>query len=243
MDIDEIQRSEPNHLDGQPQPVNIATTTDLPPQLPAINNCTTTQQVITATITRGKLALPIVIVEVLGPIRSMRVNVLLDTGSDTTLCTEHLIDQQSLLSKPHITSLATRTSSHTLSKCHLTDITIHSLCDQQIHILEEVTSCDVVPVSAKCRASAVEVSEWKHLEQYEFIYHDKHTINIVIGQDNYLLITAEDIKPGKTAREPGEVQTSLGWYVAGRIEGAPVPPTLLLMDNRIIPPFSFHSNF
>ena len=157
----------------------------------------------------------------------MRVNALLDTGSDSTLCTEHLIDQLSLPNEPHIISLPTLTSSRTLSKCHLTDITIYSLYDQQIHILEEVTSCDVVPVSAKCRASAVEVSEWKHLEQYKFIYHDEDTIDIVIGQDNYLLITAEDIKPGKTARESGAVQTSLGWYIAGGIEGVLVPPTLL----------------
>ena len=73
----------------------------------------------------------------------------------------------------------------------------------------------------------MEVSEWKHLEQYKFIYHDEDTIDIVIGQDNYLLITAEDIKLGKTARESGAVQTSLGWYIAGRIEGVLVPPTLL----------------
>ena len=146
----------------------------------------------------------------------MRVNALLDTGSDPTLCTERLIDQLSLPSESHITSLTTLMSSHTLSKCCLTDITIHSLYNQQIHILEEVTSYDVVPVSAKCRASAVDVSEWKHFEQYQFIYHDEDTIDLVIGKDNYLLITAEDIKPGKTAREPGAVQIS--WYVAGIIK-------------------------
>ena len=80
----------------------------------------------------------------------MRVNALLDTGSDPTLCTERLIDQLSLPSESHITSLTTLTSSHTLSKCCLTDITIHSLYNQQIHILEEVTSYDVVP----CQQSA-----------------------------------------------------------------------------------------
>ena len=53
VDIDEILRSKPNHLDGQPQPVYIATTADLPSQLPASNNCSTTQQVITVTIARG----------------------------------------------------------------------------------------------------------------------------------------------------------------------------------------------
>ena len=183
--------------------------------------------------TGRKVALPIVpcMVKSLG--RTIHTYALIDGGANCTMCTVRLVKQLNITPSPLTTTLTTVEQACVPLKCGLTDLHITSIDGDEI-ILTDVLAKESLPISATCRASAVEVMQWDHLKNLDIHFPDIEQVDILIGQDHPDLHVPRDTEPGERGkRQPYGMKTDLGWYVGGPLNNPPMDKVSCFAINEV----------
>ena len=137
----------------------------------------------------------------------------LDPGSNTTFCTDQLLNRLGISVVQAELSLATLNSDNIMRKCQQVALQVYDLEERNCVELPEVFSCPKLPVSANDTRQQSDVDRLQHLEgiQLTSIYSD---VDLLIGND---VVKALEPKQVIESQDGGHyaVRTVLGWTING----------------------------
>ena len=137
----------------------------------------------------------------------------LDGGSNTTFCTENLLNQLNATGRKTTLSLTTMAQEDSPIKSSIVNLEIFDLNQENFIDLPTVFSTAKLPVSKENMASQQDVEKWSHLEGIEIPKIDAE-VNLLIGSDVPQALEPLEIKRGQKG-EPYATRTALGWVVNG----------------------------
>ena len=148
---------------------------------------------------------------------------LFDSGSEVTLCHEHL--QQKLgVSGPRLNFTLSGMTGSTRVESQLLDIVATSM-DETVSVeLSNVRTVKHMPISSDCIAKKGELTRWSHLCDIELQELEVGEVMLVIGlKEKPNLFLPLEYKAGGED-EPVAVRYSLGWTVIGSVGGRKEDP-------------------
>ena len=143
---------------------------------------------------------------------------LLDSGSEVTLCHEHL--QKKLgVSGPRLNVTLSGMTGSTRVESQLLDIVVTSM-DETVSVeLSHVRTVKQMPISSDCTAKKGDLTRWPHLCNIEFQELEVGEVMLVIGlKEKPNLFLPLEYKTGGED-EPLAVRYSLVWTVIGPVGG------------------------
>ena len=143
---------------------------------------------------------------------------LLDSGSEVTLCHEHL--QKKLgVSGPRLNFTLSGMTGSTRVESQLLDIVVTSM-DETVSVeLSNVRTVKQMPLSSDCIAKKGDLTRWPHLCDIELQELEVGEVMLVIGlKEKPNLFLPLEYKAGGED-EPVAVRYSLGWTVIGPVGG------------------------
>ena len=165
---------------------------------------------------RPRVCFKVVPVRVSGPgsDKQLTTYAFLDSGSDTTLCLESLVQELSLESKPADFTLSTVNYKGN-ERGHRTRLNIEALDGKTKFVLDQVLTMDSLPIGERHFASNRELRKWPHLNGVSLPEIEELRVSILIGSDRLDVIDDNsEIRRGARG-QPYAVKTPLGWTVYG----------------------------
>lgn len=137
----------------------------------------------------------------------------LDPGSNTTFCTDQLINHLGISGEQTELSLTTMNSDNVMRKCQRVTLQVYDLEEKNCVVLPKVFSCPKLPVSTKDIPQQIDVDRWQHLEgiQLPSIYSD---VDLLIGNDVVKALEPKQVIESQDGG-PYAVRTVLGWTING----------------------------
>ena len=161
-----------------------------------------------AEVTDGRVLLPLVKVTVNDLFETCA---LLDSGSNTTFCSQKLVDSVGIESTPVEYTISTMSSSRESRNGKLVNLELQSSDGLAKVSLRNVYVTDNIPVS-QCK---LDLTGYAHLT--DLPVHDVSSrVDLLIGQDNAELLLPLQTRSGSKG-EPFAIQTVLGWSVNGPV--------------------------
>lgn len=165
----------------------------------------------TPTSSRPRVCFKVVSVGVSGPgsDKQLTTYAFLDSGSDTTLCLESLIQELSLESEPGDFTLST-VNYEGNERGHRARLNIEALDGKTKFVLDQVLTMDSLPIGERHFASNRELRKWPHLDGVSLPEIEEHRVSILSGSDRPDVIDDNsEIRRGARG-QPYAVNTPLG---------------------------------
>ena len=170
---------------------------------------------VSSNISNTKVAyLQVLPIYVLNGTRSIKVNALLDSGSDSTLVTKTLADKLKLTEKdqPLTLSNAVCTSTRTMSK--LVNFQILSPSHPLKILISNAWVVENLDLLRFTINSNTINKQWNHLQDIQIEVDNSQEISVLIGADYPHLHISKDVGIGNDD-EPIAISTPLGWVLLG----------------------------
>ena len=165
---------------------------------------------------RPRVCLKVVPVKVSGPgsNKQLMTYAFLDSGSDTTLCLESLVEELSLECEPTDFTLST-VNYEGKERGHRARLDIEALDGKTKFTLDQVLTMDSLPIGERHFASNRELTKWPHLDGISLPEIEGQRVSVLIGGDRPDIIDDNsEIRRGARG-QPYAVNTPLGWTVYG----------------------------
>ena len=165
---------------------------------------------------RPRVCFKVVPVKVSGPgsNKQLMTYAFLDSGSDTTLCLESLVEELSLECEPTDFTLST-VNYEGKERGHRARLDIEALDGKTKFTLDQVLTMESLPIGERHFASNRELTKWPHLDGISLPEIEGHRVSVLIGSDRPDIIDDNsEIRRGARG-QPYAVNTPLGWTVYG----------------------------
>ena len=139
----------------------------------------------------------------------------LDTGSNTTFCTEKLMSQLHAKGKDTTISLTTLDTADKDHKTTMLQLQISDLDENNVIEMPRVFSTPHLPVTNKDRASQRDLQGFPHLAGVDIAEIDAD-VGLLIGSDIPRALEPKEVKSGQPG-QPYATRTELGWVINGPI--------------------------
>ena len=150
--------------------------------------------------------------------RPHQVKVLLDQGSNVTLCTEDLVKDLHLSGKPSDIKINTISGSSAYHSREY-DMEITSMDADCTLQLRKVFSMKNLPCVSATIPDARGIRKWPHLKDVEIPKYTQNDISLLIGVDHPDAFKIRDIREGESG-SPYAVKYPLGWTIIGPLTEA-----------------------
>ena len=163
----------------------------------------------------SEIGLPIVPVKV--KVRGGSSHVItyafLDSGSNTTFCSDALIDQLGIEGKKVNFSLTTLENENSPTESNVVSLEVQNLDETSFAELPMVFSRPKLPVSSDDIPKQEDVERWPYLDGIQIPKLDAQ-VDLLIGNDNPQLLEPRDVRSSQEGG-PYAVKTLLGWAING----------------------------
>ena len=170
------------------------------------------QPAVKGTSTTGLAIVP-VRVKAKGTDKTIETYAFLDSGSNTSFCTEKLLKQLNISGKRTALSLTTMENVNKPVECSSVNLDVFNLDETNYVELSNVFSRPRLPVSKDCMANQSDVERWSHLVGIEIPQIDAD-VGLLIGSD-----VPEALQPLEVRRSnnggPFAARTIFGWVLNG----------------------------
>ena len=170
------------------------------------------QPAVKGTSTTGLAIVP-VRVKAKGTDKTIETYAFLDSGSNTSFCTEKLLKQLNISGKRTALSLTTMENVNKAVECSSVNLDVFNLDETNYVELSNVFSRPRLPVSKDCMANQSDVERWSHLVGIEIPQIDAD-VGLLIGSD-----VPEALQPLEVRRSnnggPFAARTIFGWVLNG----------------------------
>lgn len=146
--------------------------------------------------------------------RELETYAFIDNGSDTTLCTNSLVERLNLNYKPTEFFLTTVNAQDKKRLGREVELKVQALKGEGEIQLDRVWTVDRLPISERSIPAADDVARWSHLHDIEFPQLNGKEITILIGSDVPEAHWSLEERRGGP-KEPLAVRTLLGWTLFG----------------------------
>ncbi|XP_078381445.1 uncharacterized protein LOC144664208 [Oculina patagonica] len=138
----------------------------------------------------------------------------LDSGSNTSFCTENLVKQLRVSGKRTHLSLTTMQTANEQVQCSLVDLEVSDLNGSNTVELPKVYSRPSLPVSTEAIAKQEDVNRWPHLNGIKLPANVNAEIGLLIGSDAPRILQPIEVREGKHGG-PFATRTVYGWTLNG----------------------------
>ena len=159
------------------------------------------------------LAIVPVKVKAMGKSKTVETYAFLDSGSNTSFCTESLLKQIGHRGINTSLSLTTMQGEGTPIECSLVELEICHLNNQNKVELPKVYSTPSLPIRSECIGKQEDVERWPHLEGIS-IPHIDAEIGLLIGSDVPEILQPHEVRISENGG-PFVSRTLLGWVLNG----------------------------
>ncbi|KAK3729480.1 hypothetical protein QZH41_019941, partial [Actinostola sp. cb2023] len=159
------------------------------------------------------LAIVPVKVKVPGREQAVETYAFLDSGSNTTFCTEKLMEQLQAKGTETTLSLTTLGIEDNATKTSVLSLQVGDLDENHLIELPLVFSTPRLPVTTDNRANHQDLRKWPHLQGIDITDIDAD-VGLLIGSDVPRALEPREVKSGQPG-EPYATKTELGWVVNG----------------------------
>ena len=180
------------------------------------------------------LAIVPVKVKAKGSSTTIETYAFLDGGSNTTFCTENLLNQLNATGRKTTLSLTTMAQEDSPIESSIVNLEVLDLSQENFIDLPIVFSTAKLPVSKENMVSQQDVKKWSHLESIEIPKIDAE-VNLLIGSDVPQALEPLEIKREQKG-EPYATRTALGWVAngpLGRTGSAPCSASFISPDVQL----------
>ena len=140
----------------------------------------------------------------------------LDSGSDSTLCLDSLVDELGLENKEVNYTMITMSDTQ-LRKGRLVNLQVSSLDGDSMFEFDNVLTTDRLSITTKHLATEEQISSWPHLKGIHLPQINDRRVKLLIGMDRPDVIENDVEKRRGRTGEPYAVRTPLGWTVCGPV--------------------------
>ena len=148
----------------------------------------------------------------------------LDSGSNTSFCTESLLEKLNVHGKQTKLSLTTLQGEENSAECSLVSLQISDLLKENTVELPEVYSRSSLPIPVEAIATQQDVNRWPHLKGVNIAKIDAE-IGLLIGSDVPQALQPKEFRPSQNGG-PFATRTVLGWVLNGPLgRSSPKTPT------------------
>ena len=173
---------------------------------------------VSSNVSNAKVTyLQVLLIYVSNGTRSVKVNALLDSGSDSTLVTKVLADKLKLTGEdqPLTLSNAVCTSTRRMSK--LVNFQISSPSHPSKILISNAWVVENLDLP-RFKINSTINKQWNHLQDIQIEVDNSQEISILIGADYPHLHISKDVRIGND-NEPIAISTLLGWVLLGGKNG------------------------
>lgn len=137
----------------------------------------------------------------------------LDPGSNTTFCTEQLVNRLGISAVETELSLTTMNCENTIKKCRQVSLQIFDLEERSCVDLPRVFSCAKLPVTRKDIPQQSDVNRWKYLDGIR-LSDIRSDVDLLVGNDVVKALEPKEVIESQNGG-PYAVKTLLGWTING----------------------------
>ena len=137
----------------------------------------------------------------------------LDNGSNSTSCTEDLLNELRLKGEETSFSLSTTAKQNSKVKCSVVSWVVHDLQEDEFIDLPSVFSTPALPITCDDIPKEEDVKRWPHLDGI-YIPKVEAQVSLLIGNDNPKALEPREIKQ-RRRKGPYAVRTVFGWTING----------------------------
>ena len=137
----------------------------------------------------------------------------LDTGSNTSFCTNELLERLGITGKKTLLSLTTIQNENRPIECRVVSFEIFDLDENNFVELPRVFSTEKLPVDESSIPQQADVDRWSHLKDVKIDKIDA-PIDILIGNDAPRALEPKEVKECQGSG-PYAVRTIFGWTING----------------------------
>ena len=189
------------------------------------------------------LAIVPVKVKVPGCKRVVETYAFLDTGSNTTFCTEQLMQQLQAKGTETTLTLTTLGVEDDETKTSVFSLQVSDLEENNTIELPLVFTTPQLPVTTDNRANRQDIHNWSHLQAIPLFDIDAD-VGLLIGSDVPRALEPKEVKSGQPG-EPYATRTELGWTINGplkRTRGSRHTTNLINTDAELSAQFERYCN-
>ena len=166
-------------------------------------------------MSKATFGLPVVPVKVtgIGCEKPVITYAFLGNVSNSTFCTEDLLNELGLKGEETSFSLSTNEKQNSKVKCSVVSLVVHNLQEDEFIDLPSVLSTLALPITCDDIPKQQHVERWAHLDG---IYMPKveAQVGLLIGNDNLKALEPREIKQSRR-KGPFAVRTVFGWTING----------------------------
>lgn len=208
--------SNPNSLNNEAAATSATTPKDTPKEVDGYFTNTASNSANVTNATKSKIALPIVPVRVrdIGRDAYIDTYALLDNGSTQTFCSEKLIRDLDISTRPETLSLTTLEARKVRSSTDIVHLQLSDINDATSFRVRNVMSRPRLNIDPGARIEAQELSKWEHLLDIDFPELPTSEVHLLIGLDAPDILRPLENRFGN----PGEMyatKTVFGWTING----------------------------
>ena len=137
----------------------------------------------------------------------------LDAGSNTSFCTEELLDELGIKGEKTILSLTTIQNESSPTECSVVNLEVFDLDEKNVVDLPYVFSTVKLPVEESSIPTQADVCRWPHLKNIEVKRIDAR-IGLLIGNDSPRALEPREVRECEGSG-PYAVRTIFGWTING----------------------------
>ena len=152
-------------------------------------------------------------VKVKGTSKKVLTYAFLDSGSNTSFCTEDLLRKLATEGKKTSLSLTTMQTSNQSIECSSVNLEVSDLSEQNLVELPMVYSTPSLPVSPDTVGTQEDVNRWPHLKGIK-LQSIESEVGLLIGSDAPRVLQPKEFRESKDGG-PFATRTIFGWVVNG----------------------------
>ena len=137
----------------------------------------------------------------------------LDNGSNTSFCSEGLIEELGINGRATTLSLTTMESKNTSIKCSAVDLEVMDLKEETLVELPHVFTRPHLPVTVENAANQGDVDRWPHLAGIKISKIDAN-VGLLIGNDAPKILQPKEVRES-SHNGPYATRTVFGWVING----------------------------
>ena len=168
-------------------------------------------------------------VKAMGQGKKITTYAFLDSGSNTSFCTDDLLKKLNIKGERTNISLTTLQSTRESVNCSIVNLEVCDLSDSNVVELPNVFSSPSLPVSVDTIGNQEDVNRWSHLKGIK-IESIRADIGLLIGSDAPHILQPREFRESKDGG-PFATRTIFGWVLNGPLgRKEPKVPTVNFVD-------------
>ena len=163
-----------------------------------------------------RIAMPIVpvVVRAPGTQRSVQTYALLDSGSNSTFCSDELVKQLEIVGQKEPLNLTTMVKENSKVETEKVSLEVSDVKEENVLELPVVYSRPSLPVNLDNLCEPEDLSKWSHLQDIDLPQIEANKVTLLIGQDNSEALAPTELRKGVLGA-PYATKTVLGWTLNG----------------------------